>query len=624
VRTFAVLTPFVGGDYYGAVIAAVNRAAVADGDRTIAIQTLDPGSPSADSSGIPDFRRPIAWRHLDGVVVMPAAVAPDYVRALTDAGIRVALIGHELAGVECPVVLADNRGGVRDSVHHLVEHGHERIAFGGDLSHFDLRERHEGYRTGLLNKGIVPDPALLFPAPDNHESGGVTIAGQLLAAGMPATAIVLGTDRNAIGLIRALTGAGIDLPDALAVVGFDDIPDARFLRPSLSTVNQPLDRLGRLAYELVAARRAPARATTHTVPSELVTRDSCGCPPQGLQVSEDQFRAQFQDTAYLQKTLDIQYRLSIELLGRHGRDPLGLAWLGRTPALGGCLGLWRRANRPGAIVGNVPEPAIEIVGVYDADGPAQLPADPVIRVGDFPPADLFALADGAAGHVVFVVPVRSEAHDWGVLAAVGRIQDTTPPGREMMNNSSALLALALEQHALLRSLHESEERLRQAALHDHLTGLPNRALFTDRLRQAWQRSVDDPEHRLALLFMDLDGFKHVNDTLGHAAGDQLLVQVGRRLSDLLRDSDTAARLGGDEFVILLDGVDLPHGPRQVSDRIRATFVDPVILDGQEVRVGVSIGVAMSTDGASAPEDLLRHADAAMYEAKLQRKATRAA
>ena len=623
-RTFAVLTPFVGGDYYGAVIAAVNRAAVAAGDRTIAIQTLDPGSPSADSSGIPDFRRPIAWRHLDGVVVMPAAVAPDYVRALTGAGIRVALIGHELAGVECPVVLADNRGGVRDSVHHLVEHGHERIAFGGDLSHFDLRERHEGYRTGLLDKGIVPDPALLFPAPDNHESGGVTIAGQLMAAGMPATAIVLGTDRNAIGLIRTLTGAGFDLPGALAVVGFDDIPDARFLRPSLSTVNQPLDRLGRLAYELVAARQAPARAATHAVPSEFVTRDSCGCPPQGLPVSEDQFRAQFQDTAYLQKTLDIQYRLSIELLGRHGRDPLGLAWLGRTPALGGCLGLWRPAHRPGVIGGNVPEPAIEIVGVYDAEGPARLPADPVIRVGDFPPADLFALADGAAGQVVFLVPVRSEAHDWGVLAAVGRIQDTTPPGREMMNNSSALLAVALEQHALLRSLHESEERLRQAALHDHLTGLPNRALFTDRLRQAWQRSVDDPEHRLALLFMDLDGFKHVNDTLGHAAGDQLLVRVGRRLSDLLRDSDTAARLGGDEFVILLDGVDLPHGPRHVSDRIRATFVDPVILDGEEVRVGVSIGVAMSTDGASAPEDLLRHADAAMYEAKLRRKASRVA
>jgi diguanylate cyclase (GGDEF)-like protein len=606
-RTVAVLSPFVGGDYYGALIAGVNRAAVAAGDRTIAVQTLDPGSPSADISGVPDFRQPVAWNHLDGAVVLPGAVDAAYVRRMRDAGIGVVLIGHELPGVECPVVVADNRGGVRDSVHDLVAHGHERIAFGGDLDHFDLRERHEGYRTGLRDHGIEPDPALLFDAMDNHETGGVDIAERLIAAGMPVTAIVLGTDRNAIGLVRALTGAGYDVPGTLAVVGFDDIADARFLRPSLTTVCQPLDRLGRLAYELLG--QAPGM---HVVPSELVVRDSCGCPPKGLQLAEDRYRAQFDDTAYLQKTLDIQYGLSIELLGRHGRDPLGLAWLGRTPARAGRLGLWRPGER-----------AIEIVGAYDAADPARASTRAVLPVEEFPPADLFALADGEAGQIVFVVPVRSEAHDWGMLAAVGRIQDTTPPGREMMNHSGALLALALEHTALLRSLHESEERLRQAALHDSLTGLPNRALFTERLRRAWQRSVADPGHHLALLFLDLDGFKQVNDTLGHAVGDRLLVHVGQRLTGLLRDGDTAARLGGDEFVILLDGVDLPHGPRHVSDRIRAAFVDPVPLDGHEVRVGASIGVALSTDGVAAPEDLLRHADAAMYDAKTQRRAARA-
>jgi diguanylate cyclase (GGDEF)-like protein len=610
-RTVAVLSPFVGGDYYGALIAGVNRAAVAAGGRTIAVQTLDPGSPSADVSGVPDFRQPVAWRHLDGVVVLPGAVDAGYARGLRDAGIAVVQIGHELPGVGSPVVVADNRGGVRDSVHHLVAHGHERIAFGGDLDHFDLRERHEGYRTGLLDHGIEPDPDLLFPTADNHETGGAAIAARLVAAGMPATAIVLGTDRNAIGLVRALADAGYEVPGALAVVGFDDIADARFLRPSLSTVRQPLDRLGRLAYELLG--QGPGM---HVVPSELVVRDSCGCPSQGLRITEDQYRAQFEDTAYLQQTLNIQYRLSIELLGRHGRDPLGLAWLGRTPALGGCLGLWR----PGGPTHTVPERSVEIVGVYDADGPARLAANTVMPVDEFPPAELFALADGVAGQIVFVVPVRSEAHDWGLLAAVSRIQDTTPPGREMMNHSGALLALALEHTALLRSLHESEERLRQAALHDSLTGLPNRALFTDRLRRAWQRSVAEPDHRIALLFLDLDGFKQVNDTLGHAVGDRLLVHVGRRLADLLREGDTAARLGGDEFVVLLDGVDLPHGPRHVSDRIRAAFADPLVLDGHEVHVGVSIGVAVSSDGVTAPEDLLRHADAAMYDAKTQRKA----
>jgi diguanylate cyclase (GGDEF)-like protein len=625
VRTFAVLSPFVGGDYYGAVIAGVNRAAVAAGDRVIAMQTLDPGSHSADHSGVPDFRQPIAWRHLDGVVVMPGAVDPAYAQALRDTGIPVVLIGHELPGVACPVVLADNHTGVREAVHHLVEHGHERIAFGGNLANFDTRERHEGYRTGLLDNGIEPDPSLLIAAPDNHESGGVAIAEALISSGVPATAIVLGTDRNAIGLVQALAQAGYDLPGRLAVVGFDDIADARFLRPSLSTVRQPLDRLGRVAYEIVATRQELSQPCT--VPTAFVARDSCGCPPNGLAPTEELYRAQFQDNVYLQMSLNIQYELSIELLGGHGRDPLGLAWLGRTPALGGCLGLWPRADGSAGRPGAVPDPAIEIVGEFraaghsraGAAGPPLAGVGSVTRVDDFPPADLFSLADGAAGEVVFVVPVRSDVHDWGLLAAVGRIQDTTPPGREMMNHSGALLALALEHNTLLRSLHESEERLRQAALHDHLTGLPNRALFTERLRQAWQHSVADPEHQFAVLFLDLDGFKQVNDSLGHAPRDRLLVHVARRLSGLLRTGDTAARLGGDEFVLLLDGVDLPHGPRHVDDRIRATFGEPVILDGREVRVGASIGIATSTDGLAAPDELLRHADAAMYDAKMRRR-----
>jgi len=156
VRTFAVLSPFVGGDYYGAVIAGVNRAAVAAGDRVIAMQTLDPGSHSADY-GMPDFRQPIAWRYLDGVVAMPGAVSPGYAQALRDIGVPVVLIGHELPGVQCPVVLADNRAGVGDAVRHLVRHGYERIAFGGNLAAFDVRERHEGYLAGLADFGIDPD-----------------------------------------------------------------------------------------------------------------------------------------------------------------------------------------------------------------------------------------------------------------------------------------------------------------------------------------------------------------------------------------------------------------------------------------------------------------------------------
>jgi len=194
----------------------------------------------------------------------------------------------------------------------------------------------------------------------------------------------------------------------------------------------------------------------------------------------------------------------------------------------------------------------------------------------------------------------------------------------MMNHSGALLGVALDHNTMLRSLMEQEERLRQAALYDQLTGLPNRTLLFDRLNQAGHRAARHAGHFFALLFLDLDGFKAVNDTLGHAAGDQLLKVVAHRLTEAIRQSDTAARLGGDEFVVLLDGIEMPEGPQPVIDRIEQSFLEPIELDGEPVMVGTSIGLALSTDGYADTEELLRHADAAMYEAKIARKARRAA
>ena len=617
-----VLSPFVGGDYYGALIAGVNDAATAAGFGVIAIQTLDPGSHSADLSGVPDFQHPIAWEHVDGLIVLPGAVEPAYVRRAQQAGKFVVLVGHELPGVECPQVFSDNRSGVRDAVAHLVEHGHERIAFAGNLSVNDIRERYEGYREALLQHGLPDRPELLFISPDNHETGGAVVADQLVQAGLPATAMVMGTDRNAIGLIQGLAAAAYELPKDLALVGFDDIVDTRFVVPSLSSVFQPLNRLGGLAFELFAAAQAgeDVPAGPRQVPTTFIARDSCGCPSTGLELSESQARHQFHDNAYLQMTLNIQYELAVELLRTHEQDPRELAWLGRTPALGGCLGMWTTGlaiGKPG------PEPRadprLDLVGTFRAafDPPAEI--GQTMPVSEFPPPGFFTLADGTAGDIVFVVPVRTQSHDWGVLSAVGRIQATTPPGREMMNHSGALLGVALDHDTMLRSLMEQEERLRRAALYDQLTGLPNRALLFDRLNQAGHRASRHPGHHFALLFLDLDGFKMVNDTLGHAAGDKLLVHVAKRLNEVIRDSDTAARLGGDEFVILLDGISPPNGPQPVIDRIHQSFTEPIVIDGRPVTVATSIGLALSTDGFVDAEDILRHADEAMYEAKVARK-----
>jgi diguanylate cyclase (GGDEF)-like protein/PAS domain S-box-containing protein len=160
---------------------------------------------------------------------------------------------------------------------------------------------------------------------------------------------------------------------------------------------------------------------------------------------------------------------------------------------------------------------------------------------------------------------------------------------------------------------ELESQLRERALHDPLTGLPNRALFLDRIEQALQRASRD-HGLLSVAFVDLDDFKAVNDSLGHAAGDELLVGVADRLRSSLRSMDTAARLGGDEFAILLQGLAERAEVVQVAERLLAVLSEPHDLGGEPRRALPSIGLSVGGDGSTA-EDLMRQADAAMYAAK---------
>ena len=143
---------------------------------------------------------------------------------------------------------------------------------------------------------------------------------------------------------------------------------------------------------------------------------------------------------------------------------------------------------------------------------------------------------------------------------------------------------------------EAEARFQHSALHDALTGLPNRTLLTDRLRLAIARMNRNGLHQFAILFLDVDRFKIVNDSLGHAFGDQLLVEVSRRLERCVRKMDTVARLGGDEFAVLLDGVAGPHEAIQTAERILESVSRPCELGDHEVVGSASIGIAFSQTG----------------------------
>ena len=165
-----------------------------------------------------------------------------------------------------------------------------------------------------------------------------------------------------------------------------------------------------------------------------------------------------------------------------------------------------------------------------------------------------------------------------------------------------------------------EERLTHQAFYDGLTGLPNRALFIERLDHALARSMRRPDDIVAVLFLDLDDFKVVNDTLGHTAGDQLLQTVSRRLVDASRADDTAARLGGDEFTILLEDVSSVDEVARYAGRILERITAPIDVGEHRLTVSASIGIGISGSGETGAEDLVRQADVAMYRAKQNGKA----
>ena len=164
----------------------------------------------------------------------------------------------------------------------------------------------------------------------------------------------------------------------------------------------------------------------------------------------------------------------------------------------------------------------------------------------------------------------------------------------------------------------AEARLRHEVLHDTLTGLPNRALFLDRLDLALKQHRREPSRQFAVLFLDLDRFKMVNDSLGHAAGDELLIEFGKRVSMFLRPGDSVARLGGDEFAILLNEVAGLDDATRVADRIHEVLLRKFLIRGKEVFASVSIGIALSAPHYEHPNQMLRDADLAMYRTKSNR------
>ena len=177
--------------------------------------------------------------------------------------------------------------------------------------------------------------------------------------------------------------------------------------------------------------------------------------------------------------------------------------------------------------------------------------------------------------------------------------------------TSSLLARAI-RYAIERK--QKEEKLFYRATHDALTNLPNRAMFNDRLTQALAQAQRN-RHKLAVMLVDLDQFKKINDTRGHEVGDKLLLRVGKRLTKVLRRSDTVARMGGDEYLILLPKINREGDEEIVAQKVLKVIQEPFVINHQELRITASMGISVWRDDTQDADTLIKQADMAMYRIK---------
>lgn len=274
-RVIGVLAPYTGGFYYGAAMAGIQRAATARGAAVVAIQSTGLELLWPDEPG----EQFLALEAVDAWLAVNEFESPAFTQQIRARGTPLLYVNARPADDDGCSVLPDNYGGMLAAVRHLIEHGHRRIAFAGFLGQFDLRERYDAYVAAHREAGLDVDPALLFRSRANLEIGGIELGKLLLEAGLPCTAVVAGTDRVALGIMKSLRQAGVAVPKDIALVGFDDFERAQEADPPLTTVRQSFSLVAATATHTLLDHLesgAPLPATVR-VPTAFVVRRSCGC-----------------------------------------------------------------------------------------------------------------------------------------------------------------------------------------------------------------------------------------------------------------------------------------------------------------------------------------------------------
>jgi diguanylate cyclase (GGDEF)-like protein/PAS domain S-box-containing protein len=271
----------------------------------------------------------------------------------------------------------------------------------------------------------------------------------------------------------------------------------------------------------------------------------------------------------------------------------------------------------------------DVIAVVDPTGTINYVSPSATRVFGFAPEEIEGRSitsllhsdDASRGETMFIEaalrPGVTAPSEWRVQHRDGRWLYVEAVGTNLVHEPAVRGIVVNTRDITERK--SLEAQLVHQAFHDPLTGLANRALFLDRVTHALAITVRHGRHPVAVMFLDIDNFKSLNDSFGHLPADQLLSTIARRLCDAVRTSDTVARLGGDEFAILLEDASGPMAPAAAAERITTSLREPFTLEGKEVYASASIGIAVATPDLS-PSELLRNADTAMYQAKARGKA----
>ncbi|MBO9598683.1 MAG: EAL domain-containing protein [Cohnella sp.] len=455
-----LIAPHLDGEYYGRIILDIHQYVRSKHSRLFAIQSAD------ETLGIVRLEDPVAFNLIDAwILVLPTASA-YFQDMLNKSGKPVVGVGFQPPTLQAHSVVVSNYESMRQAVLHLIDvHGHERIAFVGNLDQYDLHERYLGYREALSERGLPLDDRLVFNAADNLLEGGAQATKELLSGSetLDFSAIVGGTDLNAIGAMNVLRERGYAVPGDVAVIGFDDIPQASTNYPSLTTVYQSFNEVARLAVERVFDLLEGKTFSNNLsyVPAEFIPRASCGCEEPAFATTPEEIEKIAHNLSKLRTSLHRittnNYKMTHALIKATQEDKIHIESLFWNLSHWGCLALWETDKRGVR--------RLVVKQTFSRRGDAVPPVGETYRLEDFPPLRYLPPSAQPGGEdMVILHPVMSEMQDWGYIALCTPADPLNNfVANDIARHSFSILAVAMERDMLVQQIRSFAEKLELVA-----------------------------------------------------------------------------------------------------------------------------------------------------------------